>query len=452
MVRVSSRRAILAGTALALVATTAQVQAGGFALREQSAYYQGIAFAGAAAGGGPSLSSMFWNPATMTQHKAWMQFEQVATIVHGTSSITPTAATSATGASLLGLGGSGNVSETVIIPSGYTVYRPNDRWALGVAFNAPFGLATRPNFVWAGQFYGRDSEVFSVNMTPQVAVQLDNWISVGVGLQVQYFYVELDQAFPSLAGPIGNLKLQGDGIGVGFTAGVTLTPSPWTTIGIGYRSGIEQGIDGSMSRPAFTTLVGGVPTTFAATTAAIRANIPLPQMVNVGVRQKVTEQLTLMGTVEWTDWSRLSTVGINVAVPAPLLATVPTALPFQWDDGWFASFGAEYQWSPVWAFRAGIGFEWSPLNDRVRTVRLADNDRIWVGLGATYNWNERISFDVGYTHIFVQDAPINIVPGHPTFTAASGTFVGSGETSVDILALGFRYKFVPPPSAIITKG
>ncbi len=49
----------------ALIATTADANAGGFAVREQSAYGQGSSFAGVAAGG--SLSSMFWNPATMTQ-------------------------------------------------------------------------------------------------------------------------------------------------------------------------------------------------------------------------------------------------------------------------------------------------------------------------------------------------------------------------------------------------
>ena len=54
------------GTALGLLMiATAQASAGGFGIREQSAYGQGTSFAGIAAGG--ALSSMFWNPATMTQ-------------------------------------------------------------------------------------------------------------------------------------------------------------------------------------------------------------------------------------------------------------------------------------------------------------------------------------------------------------------------------------------------
>ena len=57
-----------AGTALGiLIIATAQANAGAFAIREQSTYGQGTSFAGVAAGG--SLSSMFWNPATMTQFK-----------------------------------------------------------------------------------------------------------------------------------------------------------------------------------------------------------------------------------------------------------------------------------------------------------------------------------------------------------------------------------------------
>ena len=61
------KAALFTATALtAVVLGAADVRAGGFAIREQSAYGQGTSFAGIAAGG--SLSAMFWNPATMTQN------------------------------------------------------------------------------------------------------------------------------------------------------------------------------------------------------------------------------------------------------------------------------------------------------------------------------------------------------------------------------------------------
>ena len=55
-----------------LLAATADANAGGLAVREQSAWGQGSSFAGVSAGG--SLSAMFWNPATMTQ-QAGLQSE-----------------------------------------------------------------------------------------------------------------------------------------------------------------------------------------------------------------------------------------------------------------------------------------------------------------------------------------------------------------------------------------
>ncbi len=51
-------------TAIGALAGATAAEAGGFAIREQSAYGQGMGFAGIAAGG--SLSSMFWNPATLS--------------------------------------------------------------------------------------------------------------------------------------------------------------------------------------------------------------------------------------------------------------------------------------------------------------------------------------------------------------------------------------------------
>ena len=71
----------------ALLAATVDANAGGFALREQSAYGQGSSFAGIAAGG--ALSSMFWNPAIITQFNG-KTIEQDATgiLPHASHSFT----------------------------------------------------------------------------------------------------------------------------------------------------------------------------------------------------------------------------------------------------------------------------------------------------------------------------------------------------------------------------
>jgi hypothetical protein len=56
--------AICSAFAAASLSASSEAHAGAFAVRTQSAYGQGSSFAGIAAGG--SLSSMFWNPANLS--------------------------------------------------------------------------------------------------------------------------------------------------------------------------------------------------------------------------------------------------------------------------------------------------------------------------------------------------------------------------------------------------
>lgn len=458
MSRSAWRTILLAGTALGSIAVgSMSAQAGGFALREQGAYYQGTSFAGVAAGGGPSISSMFWNPATLTQAPLGVTLENSVTGIFGNSVITPTTATHPAYPGLFGFGGSGNIAEKAGVPSGYLSINPGGNWAFGVALGAPFGLVTNPRRDWAGMFYSRESEVVTYNVTPMAAYRVNDWLSVGAGVQVQYMRVRLDQAFP-LSGTLtppdaDTLSLKADGVDVGFTAGITLTPTPWTTIGIGYRSAINQTIDGPANRPAFLApnpLREPAFIPFPAAGAGLHTTIPLPDTVSLGIRQKVTEQFTLLGTAEWTNWSRFGDIPVQLLPNNPPPPGIPAGLPFGWEDGWFASFGAEYAFTPAFAVRAGVGFEQSPITDAVRSTRLPDNDRVWVSGGFSWAYSERLTFDFGYTHIFVEDAPINLTAasGNPTFNPALGSFTGVGRTDVDIVSLGLRFKFTPPPQRL----
>ena len=68
---INNRFVALAAVSLAaVVAATSGAHAGAFAVREQSATAQGMSFAGAASGSG-GVSSMFWNPATVTMKPGW---------------------------------------------------------------------------------------------------------------------------------------------------------------------------------------------------------------------------------------------------------------------------------------------------------------------------------------------------------------------------------------------
>jgi long-chain fatty acid transport protein len=404
----------------ALIATMSGANAGGFAVREQSAWGQGTSFAGVAAGG--DLSAMFWNPATMTQVPG-MQAQAVLSGIMPSTKNTPGTGTFPPALALLP--GTGDTADDAIVPSSYFSWqiRP-DMW-LGMAVNAPFGLSVNFPINWAGGQYAAGSTYLKTyNFVPSFAYRVNDMISVGVGVQVQYAKADLSHCVTApcgLAAPLA--ELSGHDWAYGFTAGVTVTPTPTTTIGIGYRSAINQKIDGSLGISGF----GSFP---------VSTTLNLPDTVSIGLRQGLTPQWTALATIEWTNWSR---IGTSVVSGAPL----PTTIPFQYKDGWFFSGGAEYMWNEQLTLRAGAGYEKSPITDDVRIPLLPDNDRYWLSIGGTYRLTPKITFDVAYSHLFVKDTPINVVAGNPSFTIFP--YVGSVDAHVDIISVGLKYRFDEPP-------
>ena len=389
----------------------AEAHAGGFAIREQSACGQGASFAGVAAGG-CDISSMFWNPATMTQF-AGMQTSLTASGIFGSSKNRPDPATP-----LVAFGGTGNTAESALVPASYFSYQVSPNFWVGMSVNAPFGLAVSFPGGWAGQEYAAGgSHLRTYNATPSIAWQINNWISVGAGVQIMYADAGLTRnAVPGIA----TAHLEGNGWTYGFTAGLTLTPTPTTTIGLGWRSAMDLELDGTLRiDPVFS----GSP---------VNLDVKLPDIVSLGIRQQLGPQWTVLGTIEWSHWSRIGTSPVNGS-------PVPTAVAFEYDDGWFFALGAEYRWNPALTLRAGVAYEISPVTDGVRTPLVPDNDRIWLSAGFSYNITHQLKLDIGYSHIFVKDAPVNIVPGHPAFGLVP--YSGTVESHVDIVTVGLSYSW-----------
>ena len=317
-----------------LVAATS-AQAGGFALREQSSYYQGMSFAGYGTTG-PSISSMFWNPATITGAGEGFTFETHNTLIVPNAEITGTFTPGVVPVPASTVP-SGDIGNDAYVPASYTAYKVTDQVFFGVAINAPFGLATKPGQNWAGQFYSRSSKAQSINVNPIIGYKINDMLSVAFGVQFQHFAVSLKTGIPTVAGfPSG--ILEGDDIGFGVTAGVTYKPFKGTEIGLGYRSGIAHTLGGSIQSPAGTN--------------AINANLITPDMVNLSVKQRVTDAFRVFGTAEWTNWSRLKSPRVTLQANG---ATVQT-LHFNYNDGWFFALGGEYDVTEDLTMRAGIGY------------------------------------------------------------------------------------------------
>jgi len=412
------RASSLAATTVTILAGVGSAEAGSFAVQAQSAYGQGSSFAGMAAPS-DSISTLFWNPATVTTVSSpTIEGNITGIFPRSELDVDPTRST----LSGLGVGSGGDVGVAGVAPAGYFAMPINDELYLGVTFNAPYGLSTTSRAPWVGMFNHLEAKALSLNVTPLVGVKLSEAVSVAVGLQVEYFDFDIETALSPTAEP-PRQRLEGASTDVGFVAGVTLAPFDGTTIGIGYRSKIEHSMTGSQTFAV--PVAGGL---IPAGRYSITADVTVPETVSIGVRQRLDDTFVIAAGVEWTNWSRIQTVPF---VGSPARSSLALGL----EDGWFFSLGGEYKPDSNWTFRGGLGYEIAPTTDAHRSMRLPDADRVWASVGVSYNWNERLSVDAGYSHLFVSKAPIDEI------SPAGIRYAGTAEGSADFISIGVRYKF-----------
>ena len=351
---------------------------------------------------------MFWNPATLSQVMG-LEFET------GISGIIPISDVMVTTPVLFD---EGDVGQDALVPNSYAAYRVNDKVIVGVGINGAFGLSTEfnPFGLIGSNGVAGVSDIFSLNVNPNVAYQINDYVTVAAGLQIQYSDAEINP----VAGGAGLGLLEGDDYSFGFTAGIHIMASENTEIGLGYRSGQEVDLDGTF------TIVG--PGTLANT-----ASLELPDMVTFGIRHKINDYWRVMAGAEWANWSRFDTVSATTSGAGTIL------LPFDYNDSWYFSAGAEYMWNDQVTLRGGVGRELSPLDEANRTFRLPDDDRLWLSLGGSYKANERYSFDVGYSFLTTFDT--QIVPAAAGGPISNGPFGADVDANVHILSAALKVKF-----------
>lgn len=409
----SLRKALLGGTCLLYgVCAAAGAQAAGFALKEQSASAQGNSFAGATAGA-EDITYMFFNPAGLTRHDGI----QAAAVV---SYISPSAKTN-DAASVLGGEASQEAGESAIVPAFYGLWSISPDLKLGLGINTPYGLRTEYSQTWAGRFHAVESELLTINVNPAVAYRINQWLSIGAGIQAQYMDVTLSNIIDGDFNPGNGIQealaeLEGDDWHYGYNFGVMIDFSPSTRLGLGYRSRISHTAEGTLS-------VNG------AFVDNVTADFTSPDSATVGIYHEINANWAVMAEAGWTGWTVFDEIRVRFQnTPLPDAVT-----PENWDDAWFGAVGATWRPTPQWTVRAGVAYDQSPVPDEFRTPRIPDEDRTWASIGARFEVSPSLAIDAGYTHIFVKDSTVDLTDPVP--------LTATYENSVDILTAQVAIKF-----------
>lgn len=373
---------IAAAAMMVAGAFATQTYAAGFQLSEQSAIQMGRAMAGAGVVG-DDLSAVHYNPAGMT-------------LLSGTRM-------QATGTwvavNLDYESHDGSVTENgrlkgQTIPAGFITHQINDSLWAGLGLTVPYGMGTEYGEGWEGRERGTESMILTFDINPNLAWKVNDKLSVGGGISLQYAKAELGMGM----GPM-QANVKGDSWAWGWNVGLMFQPVETVRVGLAYRSHIAHNADGH-------TTLSNVPNAFLKHNAIgvsnlrsdMKVRIKTPDTITLSATWEATDALRLSGTARWSKWSNFRSLNVqNLDLAGTKLGT--TVVENNWDDTWFFSVGADYKLNGQWTVRGGVAYDQGPVENQYRMAVIPDTDRVWFSGGASYKYTDNLTFDFGATYI-----------------------------------------------------
>ncbi|MFZ0826608.1 MAG: OmpP1/FadL family transporter [Verrucomicrobiia bacterium] len=396
---------VMLGSAFGCVALLPQsTLAGGLSLYEISTPDVGLASAGYAAGA-LDATTLFKNPAGMSlldgpQANASLQ------ALYGSVKFAHNSQTSTTGSD------GGNAIGVLPGLSMFITYPVTEKLSVGFGAFSYFGLSEDFGNNWVGRYYAQNATLLGMSLMPAASYKVNDWLSVGGGLNAMYGYLNAQTAINTLGPNDGQLTLKDEVWGFGGNAGIMIMPREGTRIGINYLSQVKLNFS---DKPQLDGAPGlGLLPVFH---NAVNMGMTVPQSVMVGIYQKLNAQWAVMADVGWQQWSKFGEVEIGYdGIKNPNSLT--TQLNF--NDTWHGALGLEYKYSDQWRFTGGFAYDSSAVSDANRPVILPIGAAYRFGLGSFYTISKSVDLGAAYELAWSGDLPVT-----QTSSPYRGNVVGS---------------------------
>jgi len=453
------------GLAVLAVAVPATAEAQGFGVYEHSACAMGRAGATVA---DPCLdgSSMFFNPAGIALLENRVVNAGVTVISAGgnfTNQFT---------------GEKDDLNRTAIpVPTFFFAWPLKNDLALGLGVFAPYGLETEWPETAQGRFLGYNSKVASVYIQPTVAYKINDWLSLGGGLDINLVSVTLKQhldlseqtvpgsslSFADFGLPnrtdFADAQLSGHGTTWGFNLGAIAKATDWISFGVRYLARQKANIDGGEVKieqiqtglviPVDVPLPGGTvpagtpvdalvtplfadgqPLSDQGATAVLR----FPEQLVLGTMIQVSPHVKLLADYQYTNWS------VFESLPITFEHLGQVVLQEQFVETHGLRLGGEYIFNPDTQLRLGFITHGAAAPPQTVTPNLPEGPRSEMTIGfGTRIWRG-LRFDAAYQYIDQANRRGRSTDGG-TDTPTTGVNDGLYEFDAHLFGLSLIYKF-----------
>ncbi len=316
-------------------------------------------------------------------------------------------------------------AKDAVVPAIHYALPLGESAAFGFSIVAPFGLSTDWGTDSPVRYAATKTELKTIDVSPDIAGKLNENISFGLGIDVQWADVTFnrDLGAPTLLQFMGMSPTlfdstsdnKGSSVGFGFHTGLLgAFNDNHTRLGVNYQSRVSHRFHGSSTLTGRLTNLDFEPGVFR--NDALQANdINLPDVLTLSAYQDINSRWAVLGSVVYTGWNTFNTIQLNnvaafSTMVGPVIANSTTVEDYR--DTWRLAAGANFHVNDKWMMRAGVGYDQTPTVDAHRDVRLPDANRWALSIGTHYQPTEALGVDVGYAYLFAANDPIvnNTIP------------------------------------------
>lgn len=405
--------------AIAAAVLSTQAYSAGFQVSEQSATGLGRAFAGEAAiADNPGVLAR--NPASMTK------FDKMAISAQG-SLVLPDIDVTAHDAPN-GEQTAEDVAPLAFVPSTYFVQPLNDRLSWGMSLFSNYGVTTDyPDDFYDGTSAGKTS-LITINLNPSVAYKLNDQWSLGFGVSAVYAKAELFRHYgqnalpfyPTIKPSDKTIDMEGETWAFGWNIGALFELNENHRFGLAYRSQVDLDFDGE-----FTDYSGQVlGATRRGDTIDANLSAPLPATAEFSGFHQLNTQLAIHYSIFWTQWSKFTELKAtseqcNFGGQLPGVCLLKEE---EYDDAFRWAIGGTYNLNPQVTLRAGFAYD---EQGGKPTLSIPDTDRFWYSAGASYQYSDQLSFDLGFSYVYGKKG--TFIESGDSFTATSDAYIGAAQ-------------------------
>jgi len=267
-----------------------------------------------------------------------------------------------------------------------------ERFAVGIGASMPNGLASEwddQSFAAASGYY---SSLLIADYTVALGYRINDHLSIGAGLD--YYDSKLDQRSRpfGLLGPVA--YLDGTGEAWGFNLGLRYEFNERHSVAVTYRKPFTVDYEGTLEVPGLGSY-------------DMETSLDYPGSVVLGYAFRPTEKWTFEVDLDWTHWSQVGDVVIEVP-PSLLAPSGQMVIPRDYENTLAYKFGVQYQYSEALALRAGYIYNENATSEATWTPTQPDTDMHFFTCGFAYDVNEYVTLESALQVVYYETREIAV--------------------------------------------